>query len=70
MRPGRQFYCKLVLKAEVDSNTCWTGRPTWLGRPCWPPKEVAMGKDVQWLPWYVLHMVGVCSNLGLGPKCE
>jgi hypothetical protein len=51
MRPGCPFYCKLVLKAEADSNSSWTGPPAWLGHPCWPPKEVAKEKDVQGLPW-------------------
>ena len=46
MHHGRLFYCRLVLKAEADSNSSWTRLPAWLGGPCWPPKEVAKVKDV------------------------
>ena len=34
MRPGHPFYCSLVLKAEVDSKSSWTGPPACL-RSCW-----------------------------------
>jgi hypothetical protein len=67
MCPGRPFYCRLVQKTEVDSNSNWTGPPAWFGRPCWPPKVVA--KEEGHLLG-VLHLLRVCSNLGLGPKCE
>jgi hypothetical protein len=50
MRPWRPFYCKLVLKAEADSNSSWTAPLAWLGRPCWPPKVVAKEEDVQGFP--------------------
>ena len=70
MRPGCPFYCRLVLTAEADSNSDWTGPLAWLGRPCWPPKVVAKEEDVQGLHWCVLHMVEACSNLGQDPKCE
>jgi hypothetical protein len=70
MHPGRPFYYRLVLKAEQDSNSNWTGPPTWLERSYWPPKVVAKEEDVQGLPWWVLQVLGVCSHLGLGPKCE
>ena len=46
MRPGRPFYCRLVLMAEADSNSDWTGPLAWLRRPCWPPKVVAKEEDV------------------------
>ena len=68
MRPGRPFYYTLVLEPEMDSNSNWTGPLAWLGRPCWPPKVVAKEEDVQGLSWWVLQDLGVCSNLGLGPK--
>jgi hypothetical protein len=68
MRPERPFYCKLVLMAEADSNSDWTGPLAWLGRPCWPPKVVAKKVDVQGHLLDVLHLLGACSNLGLGPK--
>ena len=70
MRPGRPFYYRLVLTAEVDSNSNWTGPLAWLGRPCWPPKVVAKEEDAQELSWCVLHLLGACSDLGLGSKCE
>ena len=68
MRPGRPFYYTLVLEPEMDSNSSWTGPPAWLGRPCWPPKVVAKEEDVQGHLLGVLHLLGACSNLGLGPK--
>jgi hypothetical protein len=70
MRPGCPFYCKLVQKAEADSNSNWTRPPAWLGRPCWPIKVVAKEEDVLGHLLGVLHLLGACSNLGLGPKCE
>ena len=68
MRPGRLFYYTLVLEPEMDSNSSWTGPPAWLGRPCWPPKVVAKEEDVQGHLLGILHLLGACSNLGLGPK--
>ena len=68
MRPGRPFYYTLVLKPEMDSNSSWTGPPAWLGRPCWPSKVVAKEEDVQGHLLGILHLLGACSNLGLGPK--
>jgi hypothetical protein len=68
MRPGRQFYCRLVQKAEADSNSNWTGPPAWLGHPCWPPKEVAKEEDVLGNLLGFLHLLGTCSNLGLAPS--
>jgi hypothetical protein len=62
------FYYKLVLKAEEDSNSNCTGPPAWLGRPCWPPKVVAKEEDIQGLPRWVHQVLGVCSQLGQGPK--
>ena len=70
MRPGRPFYCRLVLMAEADSNSDWTRPLAWLGRPCWPPKVVAKEEDFQGLSWWVLQVLGVCSHLGQGPKDE
>jgi hypothetical protein len=70
MRPGCPFYCKQVQKAETDSNWNWIGPPAWLERPCWPPKVVAMEEDVLGHLLGVLHLIGACSNLSLGPKCE
>ena len=46
MCPRCPFYCRLVLKAEADSKSSWTGPPAWLGCPYWPPKEVAKEEDV------------------------
>jgi hypothetical protein len=54
--------------AKADSNSDWTGPLAWLGSPCWPPKVVAKEEDVQVHLLGVLHLLGVCSNLGLGPK--
>ena len=68
MHPGHPFYCRLVLMAETDSNSDWTGPLAWLRRPCWPPKVVAKEEDVQGHLLGVLHLLGVCSNLGLDPK--
>ena len=68
MRLGRLFYCRLVLTAKADSNSDWTRPLAWLGRPCWPPKVVAKEEDVQVHLLGVLHLLGACSNLGLGPK--
>jgi hypothetical protein len=68
MRPERPFYCKLVLMAKADSNSDWTEPLAWLGRPCWAPKVVAKEVDVQGHLLGVLHLLGACSYLGLGPK--
>jgi hypothetical protein len=68
MRPGHLFYCRLVLMAEADSNSEWTGPLAWLGRSCWPPKVVDKEEDIQSHLLRVLHLLGACSNLGLGPK--
>jgi hypothetical protein len=70
MRPGRPFYYRLVLKPEMDSNLIWIGPPTWLGRPCLTLKVVAKEEDVLEHLLGVLHLLGACSNVGLGPKCE
>jgi hypothetical protein len=70
MRPGQLFYCRLVQKAKADSNLNWTVPPAWLGHPCWPPKVVAKEKDVLGNLLDVLHLLGACSNLGMGPKYE
>jgi hypothetical protein len=70
MCPGLLFYYRLVLEAEEDSNSNWTGSPAWLGRPCWPPKVVAKEEDVLGLPWWVLQVLGVYSHLGQGHKDE
>jgi hypothetical protein len=58
MRPGRPFYCRLIQKAEVDSNSNWTGSPTWLGHPWLPPKVVAKVEVVLELLLGVLHLLG------------
>jgi hypothetical protein len=34
MRPERPFYGRLVLEAEADSKSCWTGPLACVGRPC------------------------------------
>jgi hypothetical protein len=70
MRPGRPFYYTLLLELEMDSNLTWIGPPTWLGFPCSPPKVVAKEEDVLEHLLGVLHLLGACSNLDLGPKCE
>ena len=70
MRPGHPFYYMLLLEPEMDSNLTWIWPPTWLGRPCLPPKVVAKKDDVLGHLLGVLHLLGACSNLGLGPKCE
>jgi hypothetical protein len=70
MRPGRPFYYTLLLKPEMDSNLTWIGSPTWLGHPCLVPMVVAKEEDVLGHLLGVLHLLGACSNLGLGPKCE
>jgi hypothetical protein len=70
MHLGRPFYCRLVQKAEADSNSNWTGPPTWLGRPWFPLKVVDKVEDVLEHLLGVLHLLGACSNLGLGLKCE
>ena len=70
MRPGHPFYYTLLLEPEMDSNLTWIGPPTWLGRPCLAPKVVAMEEDVLGHLLGVLHLLGACYNLGLGPKCE
>lgn len=44
----------------MDWNLIWIGPSTWHGCLWWPHKEVAKGKDVQGLPWGLLHMIG-CS---------
>jgi hypothetical protein len=61
MRPGHPFYCRLVLMAEEDSNSDWTGPLAWLGRPCWPSKVVAKEVVVQG------HLLGVLIFLGRAP---
>jgi hypothetical protein len=66
----RPFYCRLFQKAEADSNSNWTRSPACLGHPCWPPKEVAKEENVLGHLLGVLHLLGACSNLGLGPKCD
>jgi hypothetical protein len=70
MRPGRPFYYTLLLKPEMDLNLTWIGSPTWLGHPCLLPMVVAKEEDVLGHLLGVLHLLGACSNLGLGPKCE
>jgi hypothetical protein len=70
MRPERPFYYILLLESEIDSNFTCIGPPTWLGRPSLSSKVVAMEEDVLGHLLGVLHLLGACSNLGLGPKCE
>jgi hypothetical protein len=70
IRPGCPFYYRLVLEPKMDSNLIWIGPPTWLGHPCLTPKVVAKEEDVLGHLLGVLHLLGACSNLGLGPKCE
>jgi hypothetical protein len=70
MRPESPFYYRLVLEPEMDSNLIWIGPPTWLGRPCLTPKVVAKEEDVLGHLLGFPHLLGECSNLGLGPKCE
>jgi hypothetical protein len=70
MRPRCPFYYRLVLEPEMDSNLIRIGPPTWLGHPCLTPKVVAKEEDVFGHLLGGLHLLGVCSNLGLGPKCE
>jgi len=52
MRPGRHFWCRLLLYSEVDSNLSCFGPPpwglepdnfgpsTWLGKPCRSPSSL------------------------------
>jgi hypothetical protein len=70
MRLERLFYCRLVQKAEADSNSNWTVPLAWLRHPCWPPKVVTKEEDVLGYLLGVLHLLVAYSNLGLGPKCE
>jgi hypothetical protein len=70
MHPGRPFYYRLVLEPKMDSNLIWIRPSTWLVRPCLTPKVVAKEEDVLGNLLGVLHLLGACSNLGLGPKCE
>ena len=70
MRPGRLFFCRLVLMAEADSNSDWSRTLASLGCPCWPPKVVAKEEDVQGHLLGVLHLLGACSIFGQGPKGE
>jgi hypothetical protein len=70
MRPRHPFYYRLVLKPEMDSNLIWIGPLTWFGRPCLTPKVVAKEEDVLGHLLGVLHLLGACSNLGLGSKYE
>jgi hypothetical protein len=70
MRPERPFYYRLFLKPEMDSNLIWIGLLTWLGRPCLTSKVVAKEEDVLGHLLGVIHLLGACSNLGLGPKCK
>jgi hypothetical protein len=70
LRPERPFYYRLILKPEMDSNLIWIGSPTWLGRPYLTSKVVAKEEDVLGHLLGVFHILGACSNLDLGPKCE
>jgi hypothetical protein len=70
MRPERPFYYRLLLESEIDSNFTCIGPPTWLGHPSLSSKVVAMEVDVLGHLLGVFHLLGACSNLGLGPKCE
>ena len=64
------FYYMLLLEPEMDSSLTWIVPPTCLGRPCLPPKVVAKEEDILGNLLGVLHILGACSNLGLGPKGE
>jgi hypothetical protein len=68
MRPGHPFYCRLVLMAETDSNSDWTGPLAWLRRPCWPPKVVDKRRTSKAISYVFSIFLGACSNLGLGHK--
>jgi hypothetical protein len=70
MRLGRPFYYRLVREPEIDSNLIWFGPPTWLRCLCLTPKVVAKEEGVLRHLLGVFHLLGACSNLGLGPKCE
>jgi hypothetical protein len=70
MRPEHLFYYRLVLEPEIDSNLIWIRPLTWLGRPYLTHKVVAKEEDVLGHLLGVLHLLGACFNLGLGPKCE
>jgi hypothetical protein len=55
---------------DWSSNSIWIGPPTWLGRPCLTPKVVSKEEEILEHLLSILHLLGACSNLGLGPKCE
>jgi hypothetical protein len=58
MHSRHQFYCKLILVSEKDSNLHELRFQFGLGCPCWLPKMVANKEDIQELSYYVFHLFG------------
>jgi hypothetical protein len=62
LQTGLEGRSRLELELDWASSLAWTS--------CWPPKVVAKEEDVLGHLLGVLHLLGACSNMGLGPKCE
>ena len=68
MRPGRRFWCGLLLDSEADSNSTWIGPPTRLGCPCWsttPPNSSPTFSSSS--PWFLTIIKSLGSNIFSNP---
>jgi hypothetical protein len=67
IRSGRPFYYRPRARNKLELDMDWTSNLAWT---LLTPKVVANEEDVLGHLLGVLHLLGACSNLGLGPNCE